>query len=138
MNTIINTIKLNEVIEYEDLFQKNDTSLKAGQVTKIIYWINLDKKFITYDIQCGDKKYVNIDDEPTPAAIKRVDTPVVRLFELYEKVEIEVAGIKRPGIIEGIVYEWEGKQHKVTYGVTDQTNTTHYGILEKQLLKWNQ
>ena len=136
MNTTINSIKLNEVIEYEDLFQES-TTLKAGHVMKIIYWITSDKKFITYDIQTGDKKYVNIDDAPTPTTIKRVNYPVVSLFELDEKVEIEIAGVKRPGMIDGIVFEWEGEQSKVTYGVIDQTNTTHYGILEEKLLEWN-
>ncbi|MFC7784088.1 hypothetical protein ACFQWC_06255 [Rossellomorea sp. GCM10028870] len=139
MNGTINPIKLNEVIEYEDLFHEafKGTSLKAGQVTQIIYWIRPGKSFITYDIIDRDKKYVNIKDAPSPPSIQREEISFKTLFELNQQVDIEIAGMKRNSVIVAINITWSDNDWVVSYGVTDLTDTTYFGVREELLVRWN-
>ncbi|MGM0851221.1 MAG: hypothetical protein ACQEWI_01185 [Bacillota bacterium] len=139
MNGTINPIKLNEVIKYEDLFHEafKGTPLKAGCVTLITYWIKPGKSFITYDIHDRDKKFVNIDDAPSPASIYREEISFRTVFELNQSVDIEIAGVKRPSVIVAINIAWSDDGCVVSYGVTDRTDTTYYGLREELLVRWN-
>ncbi|MGG3912838.1 hypothetical protein [Rossellomorea vietnamensis] len=135
----INPIKLNEVIEYEDLFHETytGTSLKAGRIVQIVYWIKPGKSFITYDILDEKKKYVNIEDSPSPPSVQRREISFQTLFELNQPVDIEIAGVKRPSVIVSINIHWNVEGTEVSYGVTDVTDTTYFGVREELLVKWN-
>ncbi|MGM0863189.1 MAG: hypothetical protein ACQEWF_00770 [Bacillota bacterium] len=139
MNGSINPIKLNEVIKYEDLFHEafTGTPLKAGRVALITYWIKPGNSFITYDIHDQDKKFVNIDDAPSPPSIQREEISFRTIFELNQSVDIEIAGVKRPSVIVTINIAWSDEGCTVSYGVTDRTNTTYYGVREVLLVRWN-
>jgi hypothetical protein len=135
----INPIKLNQVIEYEDLFHEsfNGTSLRAGRIVQIVYWVYPGKSFITYDILDGRKKYVNIKDASSPPSIQRCEIHFRTIFELNELVEIEIAGVKRTSVIVSIKGVWNEDGFVVSYGVTDRTDTTYFGVREILLVKWN-
>jgi hypothetical protein len=139
VNGTINPIRLNEVIEYEDLFLEtyNGTSLKAGRIVQIMYWIKPGSSFITYDILYGNKKYVNVEDSPSPPSIQRCEITFRTLFELNQSVDIEIAGVKRPSVIVAIHIGWTDDGCIVSYGVTDRTDTTYFGVHEELLVKWN-
>ncbi len=139
MNSTINTIKLNEIIHYEDLFHTETitSNLVSGQVTKISHWITTDSSHIRYDIQRDQKKYINIDDCPTPSTIQRVDLHYQTLFELNQPVLIEIADVLRTSFIAAIKVYWSDEKPVISYGVTDRMNTTYYGIREEHLVSWN-
>ena len=139
MKGTINPIKLNEVIKYEDLFHEafKGTPLRAGRVELITYWIKPGKSFITYDIHDQDKKFVNIEDAPSPPSIHREEIRFRTIFELNQSVDIEIAGVKRPSVIVTINIAWSDYGSVVSYGVTDRTNTTYYGVREELLVRWN-
>ncbi|MCC5802393.1 hypothetical protein [Rossellomorea vietnamensis] len=139
MNGTINPIKLNEVIEYEDLFHEtySGTSLKAGRIVQIVYWINPGESFITYDILDHKKKYVNIEDSLSPPSIQRQEISFETLFDLKQPVDIEIAGVKRSSVIVSITIHWSEEGTEVSYGVTDRKATTYFGVREELLVKWN-
>lgn len=139
MNGTINPINLNEVIEYEDLFHEafKGTPFKAGRVVQISYWVKPGKSYITYDILDHHKKYVNIADGPSPPSIQRKEISYGTLFELNHPVNIEIAGIKRQCVIVSINIVWSDQGSLVSYGVTDQTDTTYYGVREELMVRWN-
>jgi hypothetical protein len=135
----INPIKLNQVIEYEDLFHEtfNGTSLRAGRIVQIVYLVYPGKSIITYNILDGRKKYVNIEDSSSPPSIQRCEIHFRTIFELNESVEIEIAGVKRTSVIVSIKGVWNEDGFVVSYGVTDRTDTTYFGVREILLVKWN-
>jgi hypothetical protein len=139
VNGSINPIKLNEVIKYEDLFHEafKGTPLKAGRVALITYWIKPGNSLITYDLHDQDKKFVNIEDAPSPPSIQREELSFRTIFELNQSVDIEIAGVKRPSVIVTINIAWSDDGCTVSYGVTDRTNTTYYGVREVLLVRWN-
>lgn len=139
MDGLINPIGLNKVIKYDDLFHGtvNRMSLKAGRIVRIVYWMKPGKSFITYDILKGNKKYVNIEDCPSPPSIRRSEISYVTLFGLNQSVNIEVAGVQRSSVIVSINTIWDDEGYTVYYGVTDRTDTTYFGVKEELLVKWN-
>ncbi|MCR8847488.1 hypothetical protein NQ095_03650 [Rossellomorea sp. SC111] len=139
MNGTINPIRLNEVIEYEELIHEafNGTSLKAGRIVQIVFWIKPGKTFVTYDIINKNNKYVNIEDSLSPPSVQRREINFQTLFELNQPVDIEIAGVKRPSVIVSINIYWNDEGMEVSYGVTDRTDTTYFGVREELLVKWN-
>ncbi|MGG4167998.1 hypothetical protein ABEW00_11160 [Rossellomorea vietnamensis] len=139
MKGTINPIKLNEIIEYEDLLPETftGTSLKPGRIVQIVYWIKPGKSFITYDILDVKKKYVNIEDSPSPPSVQRREISYQTLFELNQPVDIEIAGVKRPSVVVSINIQWNDEGTEISYGVTDRTDTTYFGVREELLVKWN-
>ncbi|PFA67117.1 hypothetical protein CN378_12130 [Bacillus sp. AFS015802] len=135
----INPIRLNEFIEYEDLFHEmfKGTSLKAGSIRQIVYWIEPEKSIITYDILIGNKKFMYIEDSPSPPSIQRCELTFRTLFELHQSVDIEIAGVKRPSVISSIKVVWGNDKYLVLYGLNDRTDTTYFGVQEELLIKWN-
>ncbi|MCA1062631.1 hypothetical protein QTG56_16805 [Rossellomorea sp. AcN35-11] len=139
MNGTINPIMLNEVIEYEDLFHEafEGSTLKSGRIVQIIYCMKPGKSFIAYDIVDRNRKYVNIDDAPSPPSTKRTELGFQTSFNLNQTVDIEIAGVRRTSVIVSITIRWTHDECEVTYGAIDRTDTTYFGIREELMIKWN-
>ncbi|TMU87529.1 hypothetical protein FGG79_05230 [Bacillus sp. BHET2] len=139
MNGVINAIKLNQVMEYEDLFHQaySPSRLKAGQVKQINYHIQPNKNELSYEIANGEKVYVNVEDAPCPPSIVREELSYQTLFHLKQPIDIEIAGVKRSSIIISIQVSWLDEGNFVSYGVKDRTDTTYFGVRQERLVEWN-
>jgi D-hexose-6-phosphate mutarotase len=135
----IEVIPLKRLIGYEDLYREsnNVSCLKAGMVKRICFRLYEDFSFITYDIDGGFKKYINVEDDLSIEHKDRVSLSFHTMYELKDSVVIEIAGVKREATVDSIEVNWMVDQYIVNYGIKDRTETVYYGISEELLIKWN-
>ncbi|MGR3764285.1 hypothetical protein [Rossellomorea sp. NS-SX7] len=136
----IEVIPLENLIGHSDLFgdpQKRGR-LKAGLVKKICFRIYQDSSSITYDIDGGIKKYINVEDCLSSSDIKRDTLSFETRYELNDHVMIEIAGLKRDATVDSIEVNWMNDACNVSYGLRDETSTVYHGIMESLLVKWNE
>jgi hypothetical protein len=135
----IEVIPLMRLIGYEDLYREsnNVSSLKAGMIKRICFRLYEDYSFITYDIDGGFKKYINVEDDLYIEHRDRVSLSFQTMYELKDSVVIEIAGVKREATVDSIEVNWTVDQYIVNYGIKDRTETVYYGISEELLIKWN-
>jgi hypothetical protein len=135
----IEVIPLMRLIGYEDLYRgsNNVSSLKAGMIKRICFRFYEDFSFITYDIDGGFKKYINVEDDLSIEHRDRVSLSFQTMYELKDSVVIEIAGVKREATVDSIEVNWTVDQYSVNYGIKDRTETVYYGISEELLIKWN-
>jgi hypothetical protein len=135
----IEVIPLMRLIGYEDLYREsnNVSSLKAGMIKRICFRLYEGYSFITYDIDGGFKKYINVEDDLYIEHRDRVSLSFQTMYELKDSVVIEIAGVKREATVDSIEVNWTVDQYIVNYGIKDRTETVYYGISEELLIKWN-
>ncbi|MCA1053749.1 hypothetical protein LCM10_02025 [Rossellomorea aquimaris] len=109
---------------------------QSGTIKRIRYLIREDASIITYDIESAFRTYVNIEDDGTIPSNSRKTLTVQTTFEMKDQVMIEVAGIKRLGIIDSIEVNWDDHACRISYGVRDETGKVFYGITEESLSEW--
>ncbi|OIU71995.1 hypothetical protein [Rossellomorea aquimaris] len=135
----VEVIPINNMISFEDVHRHPQSScyLRAGKVIKVCFHLNKHSSAITYDIDGGFKKYVNVEDCSSLISTKRQNLFYDTMFEIGNVVQIEIAGVKRHAEVDSIEVKWIGNPCIVSYGVRDRTETVYYGISEKELKKWN-
>jgi hypothetical protein len=136
----VEVIPLEKIISYDELYgeQCEASSLKTGMIKRICFRLYDYSSFITYDIDGGFKKYVNVEDGLSSPSIKRDVLSFQTAYELKDSVMIEIAGLKRCAVVDSIEVNWVTDSCIVLYGVRDKTDTVYYGISEKLLVEWSE
>ncbi|WP_175989249.1 hypothetical protein [Bacillus sp. Marseille-Q1617] len=136
----VEVIPLEKLIGHDDIYGNQiwPSRLKPGIVKKICYRIYKDSSSVTYDINGGFKKYVNVEDCLSSSAIYRETLSFETAYQLKDTVMIEIAGLKRKAAVDSIEVNWMDDTCIVRYAVRDRTETVYYGVSEKLLEKWNE
>jgi hypothetical protein len=135
----VEVIPINIMVRCEDVlgYPQSSSRLRTGKVIKVSFRLNKHSSAVTYDIDGGFKKYVNVEDCLSLTSKKRQSLSFDTMFDLGDTVQIEIAGLKRHAEVDSIEVNWIENMCIVSYGVRDMTETVYHGISEKELKKWN-
>jgi hypothetical protein len=136
----VEVIPLNKIIILEDvpIHPQSSSRLRTGKVIKVSYRLNKDSSTVTYDIDGGFRKYVNVEDCSSFTFINRKILYYDTRFDLGDVVQVEITGLMRRAEVDSIEICWVEDHSFVNYGVRDRSETIYYGVSEKSLTNWNQ